>query len=72
MGVQRYLGEVPVDPHAFLCGLFAVVQARLSFCGAGVGYTAVVVVFVGLNATDVELASASVISKLQNQRENNH
>lgn len=32
-----YLSEVPVDPQASLRGLFAVVQAGLRVCGAGVG-----------------------------------
>lgn len=61
-----------MDPHAFPQGLCAAVQAGLRFCGAAVGQTAVVVVFVGLDAADVELASASVISKLRDQHENHN
>lgn len=60
-----YLSEVPVDPQAFPRGLFAVVQAGLRTRRSLVGQTAVVVVFVGLDAADVELAGASVISELR-------
>lgn len=65
---KQYLCEVPVNPHAFLHGLSAVVKARLGFLRADISYTAVVVVFVGLYASNVKLTSTSVIGVLQKTR----
>lgn len=66
--ILQYLTKVPVDPHSFLNGFFAVVETRHSFFVADIGDTAVVVVFVGLDAADVELTRSSIESVLQNKK----
>lgn len=60
-----YLSKVPVNPHSFLHGLFAVVETRLDLVFAGVSQTAVVIVYVGLDAANVQLTSRSIISVLK-------
>ena len=63
-----YLSEVPVNPHSFLHSLSAVEKTRLGFIFADNSYAAVVTVFVGLDAADVELTSRVVISVLKYKR----
>lgn len=66
--IMQYLTKVPVNPHSFLHGFFAVVESRYGFFVADIGYTAVVVVFVGLDATDVQLTITSIVSDLKNKK----
>ena len=63
-----YLSEVPVNSHSFLDSLFAVEKTRLGFIFAHYTYAAVVTVFVGLDAADVELTIRTVISVLKYKR----
>ncbi len=67
--VYWYLSEVPVNPHSFLQRLFAVVKARLSLCFADISYTAVVIVLVGLDATNVELTICTIVNNLKNTKQ---
>lgn len=65
----QYLSEVPVNAHSFLHGLFAFVEARLCVVVVvNVSYTAVVVVFVGFDAPNVQLTGSSKISVLTTKR----
>lgn len=64
--VLQYLTKVPVNPHSFLHSFFTVVETRHGFFVADIGYAAVVVIFVGLDAANVELTSGSIESVLEN------
>lgn len=64
----QYLSKVPVNPHSFLHSFFAVVETRHGFFVADIGYAAIVVIFVGLDAAKVELTSPSIESLLKIKR----
>ena len=64
----KYLGEVPVNSNYFLKRLVAVVQARLVVFVAVIRQTAISVVLMGLDPTNVKLTSLSEICVLMRKK----
>ena len=63
-----YLGEVPVNSNSFLKRFVAVVQARLVVFVAVVRQTAISIVLMGLDPTNVKLTSLSEMCVLMRKK----